>query len=218
MDRDQAFVQLTTSCPSFAASGGLPAYVASFEDEATPDVFVRTTALAHHVVDRLCGGDAEEVAWLATAVEGVLSDGDAEARELAVLGLLEPLRNIVSHHDVALRADDVAALLGPAGAAAWRANETLWAEAAAAGSPALRVTVAEYDAVGDPQLRRYLQAHKRRMADGTLAGSTDVVRYQAAGSGADAPAAPPAVRRRVPWTLVVAALVLVGVLLLLNWR
>jgi len=218
MDRDEAFADLTGSCPSFAASGGLPAYVASFEEAESPDVFVRTTALAHHVADRLGAGDAEEVAWLAGAVERVLTEGDPEARELATLGLLEPLRNIVSHDDAGLRAGDVAALLGPAGAAAWRDNEALWVQAAEAGSPGLRVTAAEYDAVADPQLRRYLQAHKRRMPDGTLAGSTDVVRYQEARAGTGAPVAPPARRHHLPWTLVVAAIGFALLLVLLTWR
>jgi hypothetical protein len=219
MDRDQAFAELTASCPSFAASGGLPAYVSSFEDEHTPDVFVRTTALAHHVVERLGAGDAEEVAWLAGAVDRVLAEGDGDARELVVVGFLEPLRNIVSHPDVGLRPDDVAALLGPAGAGAWRDNETLWAAAAEAGTPNRRVTAAEYDAVTDPQLRRYLQAHRRRMADGTLAGSSDVVRYEQARADAEPPAPAPAHRRRpLPWGLVVGALGLLVIVALLTFR
>jgi hypothetical protein len=206
MDRDEAFAELLGSCPSFAAGGGLARYVSSFEEPGTPDPYVRAEALAHHVVDLAARRDVEEVGWLLDTVERVLAEGEEEAVDLVVLGFLEPLRNIVSHDDVGVRAEELAGVLGPEAAEAWSENETLWEDAARWRRAGGRVDIADYQAVAHPELRRYLQAHKRRTTDGLLIGASDVVRYQR--QVMDLSPLRPAGGPRVPWSAVIVGLVL----------
>jgi hypothetical protein len=211
MDRDEAFALLLGSCPSFAAGGGLARYVSSFEEPGSPDLYVRAEALAHHAVELAARRDVEEVGWLLDTVERVLAEGDEEAVDLVVLGFLEPLRNIVSHGDVGVRAEELAGVLGPEAAEAWSENETLWEDAARWRHAGGRVDIADYDAVAHPELRRYLQAHKRRTSDGVLIGASDVVRYQRQVMGLSPilPAGP-----RVPWAAVIVGLVLAAAALI----
>src|SRR4051794_10923831 len=92
MNRDEAFAVLVGSCPSFSAGDAGHDYASSFEEPDHPDPFVRSEALAHHLVDLVACRDVEEVGWVAGAVERVLAEGDEDAVELVVLGFLEPLR------------------------------------------------------------------------------------------------------------------------------
>jgi hypothetical protein len=216
IDGDEAYALLLGSCPSFAASGGYHRYVSSFEEADTADPYVRVGALAHHVIVLAAGRDLEEVGWLLAQVERVLAEGDADAVELVSLGLLEPLRNIVSHDDVALAADELASVLGPDATEVWHENEELWESAAQWCHRGARVELTDYDKVTNPELRRYLQAHKRRMSDGVLIGASDVVSYQRQVQGLSP--VRPAGGPRVPWWavalgLTLAALALVAILL-----
>jgi hypothetical protein len=210
VDRDEAFALLVESCPSFQAAGGFVQYVSAFEDPGEPDAFVRTGALAHHVVELVRRRDVEEVGWLFATVERVLSEGDADAVELVTLGLLEPLRNIVSHDDVGVSAGELASVLGPEAATAWVENEELWESAARWRHRGPRVGAADYAGVTSPDLRRYLQAHKRRMADGVLLGASDVVNYQQEVQGISPVF--PAGRPAVPWAAVLAVGAVLAVL------
>jgi hypothetical protein len=199
IDRNEAFSLMLASCPSFGIDRDLARYVSAFEEPDEPDVFTRVGALAHHVVALIEKRDLEEVGWVLSSVERVLAEGDEDAVELVVLGFLEPLRNIVSHDDVAVAADELAAVLGPDAAAAWAQNERLW-EAAARWRG-----LDEYRAVDHPDLRRYLRSHKRRMTDGVLLGAADVVRYQQRVQGLS----PPGGRRRLPWLAIAVGLAMV---------
>jgi hypothetical protein len=206
IDGDEAYALLLGSCPSFAASGGYARYISSFEEADAADPYVRVGALAHHVVALADRRDLEEVGWLLDQVERVLAEGDAEAVELVSLGLLETLRNIVSHDDVNLGAGDLASVLGPDATEVWRENEELWESAARWRHRSARVEVTDYDKVTNPELRRYLQAHKRRMNDGALIGASDVVSYQRQVQGLSP--VRPAGGPRVPWWAVAAGLAL----------
>jgi hypothetical protein len=210
MNRDEAFAALVGSCPSFSAGGAGEDYASSFEEPDHPDPFVRSEALAHHVVDLVARRDVEEVGWVAAAVERVLAEGDEDAIELVVLGFLEPLRNIVSHDDVGVSAGELADLLGSGASEAWADNEHLWEDAARWRRDGDRVDVDDYGSVVHPELRRYLQAHKRRMTDGVLLGASDVVRYQR--EVANISPIRPAGGPRVPWTALALGLVVAAVL------
>jgi hypothetical protein len=216
IDRDQALALLVESCPSFQAAGGYAHYVSAFEDPGEPDPFVRVGALAHHVVELVARRDVEEVSWLADTVERVLAEGDPDAVELVVLGFLEPLRNIVSHEDVAVSAAELATVLGPEANRAWTDNEELWESAARWRHQGGRVGLADYEGVTNTDLRRYLQAHKRRMDDGVLIGASDVVNYQQEVQGISPVL--PAGRPRLPWPALIAGLVLVAAALTLLLR
>jgi hypothetical protein len=209
IDRDEAFALLVDSCPSFRAAGGYEHYVSAFEDPDEPDVYVRTGALAHHVIEVVDRRDVEEAGWLFAAVERVLTEGDESAVELIELGLLEPLRNIASHDDVAVRATELATLLGPEARQLWGDNEELWESAARWRHHGPGVGSDDYAGVTSPDLRRYLQAHRRLMGDGVLLGASDVVRYQQEVRGISP--VMPAGRPRLRWPVVLAALVLAAV-------
>jgi hypothetical protein len=211
LNRDEAFAQMVDSCPSFAAAGGFARYASSFEEADEPDAYVRMVAFAHHVVDLVERREMEEVGWVLGAVERVLAEGDEEAADLVVLGFLEPLRNIVSHDDIGVAAAELATVLGPDASEAWTENEDLWEAAARWRHGGARVGGADYAGVTHPELRRYLQAHKRRMADGVLLGASDVVSYQRQVQGIS-PILPAGVGR-VPWAAVIVGLVLAAAVL-----
>lgn len=216
MHEEEAFDLLVAACPSFLGDDGLDGYVASFEEADDPDRYVRVSALAHHLVGTLAAGRTDEVAAVGTAAESVLDDGDEDAVELVRMGLFESMQNICSHDDVLVDATVVEPLLGPTGLAAWRELDELWAEAGRWAEGTGKVTLAEYGAVVDPNLRRYLQASKRRLPDGMLISATDLVRYQT--MLRDISPLTPAGRPRVPWGAVVAGLAVLVVVLVLVSR
>ncbi len=203
---DEAFDLLVGSCPSYFGAEDLDRYVAKFEDADTPDLFVRISAFAHHLVGLLEAGRATEVQPVADVIETLLADGDADTVELVELGVIETLQNIVSHRDVAVGGDRVLELLGPAASAVWFEHETLWIDAGRWRHDGPRVSEADYDAIGDPDLRRYFQANKRRLYDGVLISANDIVHYQT--ELANLSPITPAGRPRVPWPAVIVGIVL----------
>jgi hypothetical protein len=203
---DEAFDLLVGACPSYWAADDLDRYVGKFEDPDTPDLFVRITAFAHHLVTLVDVGHTTEVAAVAEVLELLLAEGDEDTVELAELGVIESLQNIVSHRDVDVGPDQVLALLGPSAATVWLEHDKLWVDAGAWRHDGPRVSEADYDAIGDPDLRRYFQAHKRRLADGTLISANDIVHYQT--ELAKLSPLTPAGRPRVPWPAVIVGLLL----------
>lgn len=216
LDEEEAFDLLVAACPSFLGAAELDAYLDAFEEADEPDRYVRTSALAHHLVGRLEAGRTEEVAAVGGAAELVLTTGDDDAVELVRMGLFEYLQNICSHDDVLVDADLVPPLLGPAGRQAWHEVDELWVEAGRWADEAGKVTLAEYGAVLDPNLRRYLQSSKRRLPDGMLISATDLVRYQT--MLRDISPLAPAGYGRVRWPLVVGGVALLVAALVLLVR
>ncbi len=203
---------MVTACPSFLADADLHRWTATFEDEDTPDLFVRTSALALHLVELLREGRLEEVTPAATVVEGLLDDGDDATRELATLGLLEALGNITSHDDVGVGPGRVRAVLGPSAMQAWHGLDAMWSAAAAlaAATSGPRVTVEDYAAISDPDLRRFFQVHRRAFPGGVIVGEADVLRAQTeqvrvsvVGGPADG-----GIRSGMPWAAVLSGLAL----------
>jgi hypothetical protein len=203
---EEAFDRLVSACPSYFASTDLDRYVASLEDDDTPDLFVRTSAFAHHLVGLVGDGRPDEVRAVAAEVDVLLAEGDEDTIELVEQGVIEPLQNIVSHRDVPVAPDQILALLGPSAAAVWLEHEKLWIDAGAWRHDGPRVGEDDYAGIGDPDLRRYFQAHKRRLDDGVLIGANDIVHYQT--ELAKLSPIMPAGRPRVPWPAVIVGLVL----------
>lgn len=216
MDEEQAYDLVVGACPSLLLASSLDGFVASFEDEERPDRYVRISALAHHLVAEAEAGRLDEAAAVLQAAEQVLVDGDADAVELVRMGLLEYLQNICSHLDVGVGAVVFEPLLGPEGRRAWDEIDELWREAGRYAEARGKVTEAEYAAVVDPNLRRYLQSSKRRTDEGLLIAATDVVRYQT--MVRDISPITPAGRPAVPgWAVAVAlALCVVAVILIVT--
>lgn len=203
---DEAFDQLVGACPSYFAAEDLDRYVSSLEEADTPDLFVRTSAFAHHLVTLIGAGRTDEVRAVADVLERLLADGDDDTVELVELGLVESLQNIVSHRDVAVGPEQVLALLGPSASAVWLEHDKLWKDAGAWRHDGPRVDEDQYGGIGDPDLRRYFQAHKRRLDDGVLIGANDIVHYQS--ELAKLSPLTPAGRPQIPWPAVIVGLVL----------
>jgi hypothetical protein len=202
----EAFDLFVEACPSYWAADGLDRYIAAFEDEGRPDLFVRVSALAHHLVELLAAGRTAELPDVFAAVDRVLGDGDEDAIELVELGLLESMQNIVSHDDVLVGPDRVVPFLGPRAASVWAEHDELWREAGRWRHDGPRIGPADYHAIVDPDLRRYYQAHKRQVDEGVLISASDIVHYQSELQHLSP--ITPAGRPRIPWAALVVGLVL----------
>lgn len=199
--------RLIEACPSFLGATALFGYVTWSEEEDSPDPYVRTAALAQHVVDLVARREVDELPGLFGTVEEVLEQGDRDAVDLVRLGLFESLQNICSHDDVEVDPGSLALLLGPRGSATWREIDELWdAASARATTEGPRVTEADYLGVDDPNLRVYLRTTRRRRADGVLLSGADVLRYEH--WVADVTWRSPEARRRANRTALLVGLVL----------
>lgn len=213
LSQGEAFDLLIDACPSFFASERYDRYVASFEEEDTPDAFVRVGALAHHLVALVADRNVDELPGVFAAVEQVLVEGDEDARELATLGVIEGLQNLCSHPDIGVVPTAFVPLLGQRTLEVWAEQDELWREAGRwrADEPVASMTDADYAGIGNPELRRYVQLHYRLLPDGTRISANDVVRYQS--ELARLSPFLPAGRPRFTWTWVAVAAVLVAVVL-----
>jgi hypothetical protein len=175
--RDEAMDLLIEAAPSFWSADDLHAFPQTFEEHGEPDLYVRVAAFTLHVVRLLDDGSIEEPARVFEVVEAIFADGDPEAVELMQIGLLEDLQNIVSHSDVAIRAEDVAPLLGPASRSAWNRLADLWTASEVHvrdGGP----TEDEYLLVDDPNLKLYFRTKTRALPDGRLMSASQVLRHE----------------------------------------
>lgn len=135
----------------------------------------------------LMGAVAEQVAanpeasWATDIIaraERVLGDPDQVSAEMVLLGLLENLQNIASHHDTPTRPEQLEAMLGQACAAAWQRLNTTWTAVADELPGPTAVSLQQYESVTNPTLRKTLQLTLRRMPDDRLVGLADVLRYE----------------------------------------
>src|SRR4051794_33316349 len=116
---DEAFDLLVESSPSYFAATDLDRFVAAFEEVDDPDLFVRISAFAHHLVDLIAANQTDEVRSVFATVEHLLTEGDEDTVELVELGLIEAIQNIVSHDDVLIGPDRVVPLLGTRATKVW---------------------------------------------------------------------------------------------------
>ena len=212
VDEERAFDRLMGACPELLADAELAAWVAHFEEEGEPDRYVRLAALDHHLVDAAQTGRVEVVRDVLDAAEAILAEGDADAVELVRMGVVEPIQNICSHADVATAATDFVPLLGERTRQVWEQADQLWDAAGRWAEETPRVTIADYDSVQDPGVRRYLRSARRRMPDDRLIAANDIVRYQTMlrrASGGRSPGARSSMARLVLIALAVAIVVLV---------
>lgn len=216
LSQGEAFDLLVGACPSFFASHRFDDYVASFEEEDTPDVFVRVGALAHHVVELAAAGDAEELPGVFAALERILVEGDGDAKELAVLGLVEDLQNICSHPDVPVAPTAFVPLLGERTLEVWAEQDELWQSAGRwRQADAPEMTDEDYAGIGNEQLRRYVQLNYRVLPGGARISVPDVLRYQT--DVARISPITPAGRPRFSWTWVAVGAVLLVATFLALW-
>jgi hypothetical protein len=178
MRRDEALDLLIEAAPSYWAADDLHDLPKVLEDQDDPDLFVRMSAFAIHLVRLIEQRDDEQVSRVFAAVEEVFEHGDASAIELIKLGMLEVLQNVVSHSDVEVSSEDVRARLGSAAGRAWDELAELWTASEAQLGDA-GPTESDYLRVEDPSLRLYFQTQTRALADGRLISASQVLKHEA---------------------------------------
>jgi len=92
---------------------------------------------AQYVVDSYASGKTSELPGVFASVEQVLEDGDASAKELAVIGVLEDIQTIASHQPFGANA--FVRWLGPLSREAWTEIDKLWRAGGGSLAGVLRV-------------------------------------------------------------------------------
>lgn len=175
--RDEAMDLLIEAAPSYWSADDLHALPRVLEGDDEPDLFVRMSAFALHVVRLTEKGDTDQVERVFAAVEQVFVAGDDEAVELMQLGLLEVLQNATSHTDVPVDAGRIRPLLGPLTGTSWDRLLDLWTAAEAQVGSA-GPSESDYLKVEDDNLRLYFQTQTRALADGRLMSASQVLKHE----------------------------------------
>lgn len=175
IEGDEVMAHLARACPSWAARNPVAA-AAPLEG---PRDYEPIGAFAHHLVALVEEADTAELPAVFVAVEEVLRDGDDDAVALIRTGLVEDLQNITSHRDVHADAADFRRFAGPLTATVWDEIDEAWSAATTVpGSAGHRPSADEF--LGLPPIeRRRIQSMTRELPDGTLAGPSDVLRFEA---------------------------------------
>jgi hypothetical protein len=137
-------------------------YLESWGTAADRGHFNDAGVIAHHLVDRYERGDLSEFPAAFALLERCLVEGDDQAKELAVTGIIEDIQNIASHRPFG--AVIFEPWLQPLSRAAWEDLAESWREVgtladklrAEAGEPS-QSSMPDLDAVQDPELRRMLE-------------------------------------------------------------
>jgi hypothetical protein len=122
-----------------------------------------------------------EAPWLVNIfaeAERVVGEADQAGAEMVLLGLLENLQNIASHHDTPAQPEQLEAMLGAACSAAWQRLNATWASVAKELPGPTAVSLQQYESVSNQTLKQTLQLTLRRMPDDRLVGLADVLRYE----------------------------------------
>jgi hypothetical protein len=145
------------------------------QKEATSAPFALMGELAHHVV---ADSNAPWVVDLFTEAERRVENPDPIDAEIVLLGLLENLQNIASHHDTPAAPDEIEVRLGPTCRVGWRRLNAAWASVAEEVAGPTAVSLQQYETVTNATLRQTLQLSLRRMPDDRLISVADVLRYE----------------------------------------
>jgi len=86
--------------------------------------FLDMAVFAEHIVDNYANGATAECGPLFEAVERILEEGDQQARELAVTGVLEDIQTISTHHPFGPAVFEV--WLGPKSRQVWAEIDAQW--------------------------------------------------------------------------------------------
>lgn len=89
-----------------------------------PGLYNDTGEFAAYLRDRFVAGDTSEFPAAFAVIEQLVIDGDAEVRDLAVIGILESLQNLASHRAFGYEVFET--WLGPRSMDGWRELEGLW--------------------------------------------------------------------------------------------
>jgi len=150
------------ACPSI--SPAWQQYLEFWHGEPERGHFNDAGVVAHHLVDSFERGDLSEFPTAFALLERCLGDGDQQAKELAVIGIIEDIQNIASHRPFGPSV--FYEWLGPQSRSAWDDLCDSWrriAEAKAAGlldSLPDQPSAPPVDSseIEDPTLRRMIES------------------------------------------------------------
>lgn len=115
----EVFPLLVRACPSF-----LPLWDAHLREWGHHTLYLAGGDFAVHLLALQREGATHSFAAIAVVIERLLTRGDPEVRTLATLGVLEAIQNVWGNAGV--DPEQFAPLLGPEGAAEWRALNAFW--------------------------------------------------------------------------------------------
>ena len=152
-------------CPSIGPSW--QAHLDFWGDEPYRGDFNDAAVIAHHLVDSFERAELSEFPATFALLERCLTEGDEQAREVAIIGVIETIQAIASHRP--FEPGVFYQWLGPESRSAWDDLVTCWqrigeAKAAGlleplAGQPAPAV---DPGLIQDPALRRIIEQSYRR--------------------------------------------------------
>jgi hypothetical protein len=168
----RALSELFAAAPTFRfASGDADSVSTTGPSEAVGE-------LVEHL-----GGDEvlhQELANCLQVAESLLTSGDPTSKRLAV-DFLEDLQLLASYPDVALDVTDAEAALPDACRTTWESIDRTWRQVWAGLGPGSEtsLTLAKYEAIVSPAVRRLVHTTYRVMPDGRFVGVPEVVRWEA---------------------------------------
>lgn len=112
---------LLRACP--AAQPKWDEHLAQWQGEDA-GAFNDVSVFAHHMVDSHLRGDMSECPALFATIEHIVENGDLEAKELAMFGVLEDIQTLSANQG--LEFHSFARWLGPNSRTAWAHIEALW--------------------------------------------------------------------------------------------
>ena len=122
--REQMFAPLLIACPTF--SDCWHAFVAQWEDESEPPLYLALADLARHLIAQLASRETEAFPEVFAVVEQWHLLGDDYVREAACIGLLEALQNTSLHQST--MPDDFLPWLQPETARGWEKVSRFWSD------------------------------------------------------------------------------------------
>ena len=153
-------------CPAIAPAW--QEYLASWGSETNRGHYNDAGVVAQHLVDSYERDELVEFPAVFAALERCFAEGDAEAQNLAAVGVVEGIQNVASHRPFG--AEVFLPWLGPASRAAWDELCVFWGQVAAAkaagllgpspGQPA--PPVVDPADIQDPALRRMVEQMCRK--------------------------------------------------------
>lgn len=115
----EVFALLVAACPSF-----LPLWDAHVREWGNHTLYLAAGDFAQHLLALQRQGGTHSFAAVAAVIERLLTQGDAEVQTLATVGILESIQNVWGNAGV--DPEQFAPVLGPQGAAEWRALNAFW--------------------------------------------------------------------------------------------
>ncbi|HJR59808.1 MAG TPA: hypothetical protein VJ813_10430 [Vicinamibacterales bacterium] len=120
--RSQLFPLLLEACPSYEAVWNT--FLAEYADEPEPLSYVALAQFARHLSNVLAAGDQQSLRRVFDLLERLIIDGDADAQEATVVGIIKNLQNEHLHQNT--KPDDYLPYLLPESERWWGKVRGFW--------------------------------------------------------------------------------------------